>query len=401
MKRPDFLEAPGPGSVQVRPAVQVVRSARVEACPMSSSVGTATQIFSVDRRLSAVAGVKDLYLAAVYIAIVALALGQRREWIAGFLAAGAAVTAAAGLIGVALSAAGVPLTRLGVRMAVPVVGTTFRPSGFLYSPEMLAELLTCTLPLMLWLALRRDRRWWPAVAVAAAAAALTVSHGLAGVLTAALIVLWPTPAPMWRRARWLAATAVVMFSIALNVVSLVAIRELSIAKGRTSLPPAAFSHAFDDPDGTVPTLDLHVAYSTMSYFALKKLAWMAFTEHPWFGHGPGTFHLMTERAFGEGRLPSVYRDADPHSTWLGRLAETGLAGTAALAALWAALVIAAARAAAAEGPASDAHAYRAAILGMLVNSISTDVMHFRFLWVVVGLIAAAASVRARQPAQSR
>jgi len=358
-------------------------------------------IFSVDRRVSAVAAVKDLYLAAVYIAIVALAVRQRREWIAGFLAAGAAVTAAAGLVGVALAAAGIPLNRLGVRMAVPVVGTTFRPSGFLYSPEMLAELLTCTLPLMVWLALRRDHRWWAAVAVAAIAAALTVSHGLAGVLTASLIVLWPVPGPIWRRARWLAATAVVMFAIALNVVSLVAIRDLSIAQGRTSLPPAAFSHAFDDPDGTVPTVDLHVAYSPMSYFALKKLAWATFREHPWLGYGPGTFHLVTERAFGERRLPSLYRDTDPHSTWLGRLAETGLVGTAALAALWAALLIAAARATRAEGVGSDAHAYRAAILGMLVNSINTDVMHFRFLWVVVGLIAAAASARAREPAQSR
>ncbi|HVE13970.1 MAG TPA: hypothetical protein VNI01_11285, partial [Elusimicrobiota bacterium] len=83
----------------------------------------------------------------------------------------------------------------------------------------------------------------------------------------------------------------------------------------------------------------------------------------------------------------LYRAADPHCTPLGRLAETGLLGGLSLAALWVGLFWWAVPIVRRHDPAGwMARALLAGCIGLLVNSLNAEVMHFRFLWVALGLL---------------
>lgn len=121
----------------------------------------------------------------------------------------------------------------------------------------------------------------------------------------------------------------------------------------------------------------------MSYYLLKKVAAEAFWRAPLTGIGLGRFREETERAYRVGKVHELYRDIDPHSTLLGRLAETGLPGGLTLVALWVGFLGLGLRfVRAANGPAVwPARAALAGTVGLLVNSINVDIMNFRFLWI--------------------
>ena len=146
------------------------------------------------------------------------------------------------------------------------------------------------------------------------------------------------------------------------------------------------SYAYVKPESGAEMLDLRVSYNPMSYYLIKKVEWTAFRRRPWTGIGLMAFPFESERAFDEGRLHSPYQRINAHSTPIGRLAETGLVGLAGLIAL----VVVAWRsglAAAHHGPGADvAWALLAGCLGLLVNSINVDMMHFRFLWFGLGIL---------------
>jgi O-antigen ligase len=103
------------------------------------------------------------------------------------------------------------------------------------------------------------------------------------------------------------------------------------------------------------------------------------------GIGPDRFSVITDIAFQQGRLTEPYRAVDPHSTLMGRLAETGLVGGITLVVLW--IVIAQyCRSLLARDRSWIAVSTTAALLGLLVASVNADVMNFRFGWVVLGLL---------------
>ena len=341
---------------------------------------------SAQPRLGMVALLKDIDVAIVFFIFVALVARTPATFVPRWLAAGATASALAGLLGfVVATVSRVEIVRLGVRMTVPVAGNLFRPSGLLYSPEMLSELITCAIPFIVWMALEGEAVWWVAAAACLAVAALTASHGVGGCLVAVIVLWWPQPSMRWRRARWPLAAAVVAIVAALNVVSLFAIRQVTLSSDRVPLaPPAGYHYTFDEPGGP-RTIEVALAYSPMSYLMLKRVAVAAFRGHPWFGIGPGAFHLETARAAAEGSIPTWYREADPHSTLFGRLAETGLVGTSALIAVWTALVVCAWRAVRVSPGSTLERAAFAAVTGILVNSVNADVMHFRFLWVAAAV----------------
>jgi hypothetical protein len=129
----------------------------------------------------------------------------------------------------------------------------------------------------------------------------------------------------------------------------------------------------------------HVDYEVMSYFRIKQLALEAFLAHPLTGVGLDRFHRVSEAAYQDGRLPSGYRDIDPHSALLGRLAETGIVGGLTLVALWWGAMVAGGRLIG-DRQAWLARAAVAALIGLLVNSINVDIMNFRFFWAGLGLL---------------
>ncbi|MEO8682188.1 MAG: O-antigen ligase family protein, partial [Vicinamibacterales bacterium] len=119
---------------------------------------------------------------------------------------------------------------------------------------------------------------------------------------------------------------------------------------------------------------------------LKEEAWRAFLQHPIAGVGLDRFHDVSQAAFEHGRLTTDYRAIDPHSTLLGRLAETGIIGGAALVLLWIGFAFTSARAVRGTTESWIATAAAAALIGLFVVSPNVDVMNFRFLWVAAGLI---------------
>jgi O-antigen ligase len=115
------------------------------------------------------------------------------------------------------------------------------------------------------------------------------------------------------------------------------------------------------------------------------------SAHPISGVGPGrfgtafeTFTSAKERQAAWPPLP-VSLNWDPHSTWLGWAAETGLVGLAAWLVLfgWILRELLASRSWAARLAA-------AATLGLLANGFHVEVVHLKFVWAFLGLALGAA-----------
>jgi hypothetical protein len=176
----------------------------------------------------------------------------------------------------------------------------------------------------------------------------------------------------------------VLVTLALSV----AVRGISAVRDRDlSTGPPPYWHAFYDPAVGSSRVTFSVSYDPMSYGLLKRVALDAFARSPLLGVGLGQFHEATERAYRAGRLHKTYRAADPHCALLGRLAETGLLGGLSLAALWLGFLARTAPSACRADPSGwAARTLLAGCIGLLVNSLNADVMHFRFLWVALGLL---------------
>jgi hypothetical protein len=335
---------------------------------------------SSDRPQSIIEMGREVYLAAVYV-IVAIAARQGFARITGMgLALAGAIPAAAGLLYfvILLVTGAPPWSPIGEVMVLPYLGNTLRLRALTATPSMLACVLTAAVPFAIMLCREGVRRWCAAAIVMMVAALFTVSHVLAGLAVAALIVAWPSLAP-WQRLRRLAVAGVVLVFLAFNFAATISIT--SLAYGDVGFADSA-DYQYAVGQGQARIGGAAIAYNVMSYARIKQVAWRTFVEHPAAGIGLDQFHVATRRAAAEGALTSSYREIDPHSTVIGRLAETGLIGGITLLALWFAW--------AGMARASLRHpigiAAAAALAGLVVASVNADIMNFRFVWVIAGLL---------------
>lgn len=351
-----------------------------------------------DVSLSSIQYVKHLYLALVYVVFAVLTDGAsfRRKlgtWCA-FLAsllAGLSVLAA-----VVYYAWNVEVAQLGLVMPLPYLGDVYRAYGLFHSAEYFANFLTFVFPMLLGLAFgqgsgpeqSRSATWRAATMTVVLAAVSTFAHSVAGLLVSGLVYLWGLCArPGLWTVRIIAAVLVVTLLVALNVMLVVAVRDVTYHVGRNpAIPPPGYLHGFQDERGA-PTVSVSVSYNLISYFLLKKIAWEAFWRAPATGVGLGQFPEETDRAYREGALREEYRSITPHSTWFGTLAETGLLGGVSLALLWGGVMFAGIKGlAVGHEDAWVRRAVFAGVVGLLVNSINVEIMHFRFLWVGLALL---------------
>ena len=188
-----------------------------------------------------------------------------------------------------------------------------------------------------------------------------------------------------------AVIGTVALFIVVNMLLVVAVRDLQVATSHNmTLEPPAYPYAFHDEKVGAPQISLELTYNLMGYWLLKEIAWDAFLEKPVRGIGLGSFHDETRRAASEGRIAPEYREHDPHSTWLGRMAETGIIGTVALVMLWFVMLRLAYGMVVAGGPQADVVlALAAGLIAVLVNSPNVDVMNFRFIWLAFGALRGA------------
>jgi O-antigen ligase len=343
----------------------------------------ASLVLSPEPRDGAVEFVRHLYVAVIY-AVIAIAVRQGyAPTVATGLALSGGLLAITGLIaGAVRMITGYGTTALTPLTSLPYIGDTVRIRALTASESMFACLLAVAMPFaLLHPAIQASRRrTMVAAVVLGAAGALTFSHSIAGIAVAGLIVSWRHVrfAPI----RAAAVTVAVLVVLAFNFAATIAIRSVGTSPLRDD---TVFQYGVDR--GRTEIAGVNIEYQTMSYLRIKQVALDAFVSRPVFGIGLDRFHDMTEAAFQQGRLTANYRAIDPHSTFIGRLAETGLLGLVTLIVLW----IAIGRAvvewwAIASPPEWMALAATAALAGTLVNTMNADVMNFRFLWVVLGLM---------------
>ncbi len=337
-------------------------------------------VASPDPQAGLVEMARHLYVAAIYI-VIALAVRQGLTPTIGTgLALSGGALAVLGLVaGAVRMTTGIGITALTPLTALPYIGDTVRLRALAASEAMFACVLAVSLPFaLLHPALRASRaRTIIAAIVFGAASALTFSHSIAGIAVAALVLAWPhlKAAPT----RIAAAGAALLVVLAFNFAASIAIRSIGTTPFRDD---TVFQYGVDR--GRTEIAGVNIEYQTMSYLRIKQVAWDAFLSRPLVGIGLDRFHAITETAFQNGRLTANYRTIDPHSTFIGRLAETGVIGLITLLVLWAAIGNTLLQ----QRDARDwiAAAAVAATVGILVNTMNADVMNFRFLWVVLGLV---------------
>jgi len=366
-------------------------------------VGSALSIpASLSPRTSTLGVLKEVYLAAVYLAIKAAAGQVGVVRLCRWLCVSTAILAICSLAGAAVFyATGRVWWIVGSPMPLPYVGEVFRTNGTLLAPEFFGNVLTFVLPLAAVLAIdTTDRARWTAVLVVMfIAEVLTFSKSLAGSVVALAVFFWPA----WRRRpllRTAAACAAIVLVVAFNAAAIATVRRVDVqfTKDSRVLPPDSL-YGKQDQAGA-DRVEVGVSYNPMSYYLIKKVAWQAFVERPWLGTGLGTFPLDAERAYQEGRLHQAHRRDQAHSLPFGRLSETGLIGVVTLVPLLVVLWWSMVQVSRTPGTEGDVgRALLAGVAGLLVNGINVDVMHFRFLWFAIGVTAAlAASAGARRAA---
>jgi O-antigen ligase len=128
-----------------------------------------------------------------------------------------------------------------------------------------------------------------------------------------------------------------------------------------------------------------------AYALLHAASLRLWQQSPWVGWGPGSFphayaRVTTAEERGATFPPLKAAGMGPHSPALAALAETGLVGFAA----WAALSAVVLRRLGAAPPGSVPHAVRYAVAGLLVATLHMDFELLRSLWALIGLGLAAA-----------
>lgn len=125
-----------------------------------------------------------------------------------------------------------------------------------------------------------------------------------------------------------------------------------------------------------------------NYTINKQAAIYAGIQNPILGVGPGNFNSFIASLKNEGRYPPYFINFDPHSTYVGAFAETGFLGLAALLLVWY-LIFRTMTSSKAES--DNDHriiiGLAACFLFMAMEAISMDVMNFRHLWVLMGILA--------------
>jgi hypothetical protein len=342
---------------------------------------------------------KTLSLVLVFLVVGTIASDDHGRWrIASWIACATAVLCGFGVVDATAHAVGaLPAGGMGRDMTVPYLGQVMRLSLGFATPEMLGDYLTCVFPFVIGFFLFRGRgsRAGAAAAVGGVIAteALTFSHSWAGFVIAALIVCWTRwTTTIWLRLRWLIAIGACALLVAINLASTVYVHDLSIEHHTVPAPISLPEHVVETDRW--PQIRISATYNYLHYFALKREAWQSFRSHPVTGVGLGGFHDITERAYAAGRISEACRECMSHSTLLGHLAETGLVGSAGLVVLWIAAVVAGRGALGRSAVDCDQWivcAALAGVIGLMVNGVNADIMHFRFLWVSLALVRSGAA----------
>jgi hypothetical protein len=338
-----------------------------------------------------------LYLAVVLVwgAAVLSAPGRLRAFLRWWVLVVAAVVVV-GLIGWLAAVASGQANVLIESKPMPIFGEQPRIRSTLApTSRLLATLLILVLPAVF--VLRRHGTAWERRAAAwllpllALCAVLTYARELLefAALLGALALLGGA------RRRPVAAVALAAAYVAgFAAIQLVSAWHVTAAELTWSADPArTVRHQYyaTIPGVGLESATLRVEYVPMNRLVFKQVSWRAFRERPLVGWGPDSWSRLRARGQAEGWVPAHYAFASAHGEPFTIAAEMGLLGLAGWAALWALCL---GRMWRARGPGFAGGVAGASALGgaaVLLGSVNTDLMRFRFLWIAlaVGLAAAA------------
>lgn len=278
--------------------------------------------------------------------------------------------------------------------------------GYLLAGSMLALGLT-------WTARTPRARWLAGIAVGVHALAfgLTISRLAIAVGFAFLVFLLRFRSYGAEVLRWLVLVAWLALVAVVETVSFYQPAAVTVSTSEVRGPDAAgyrTEHYWHlQPDAPVHRLQIETVYAPFARPLLAGAALTLWKERPWLGIGPGGFaREVFERQQTRGERWNgllVLKPWDPHSTYLGALAEIGLLGTLAVLIVLAVLVwqtIQALRQVTEPALAPLLWAVLACVAGYLVAAVDDDMLTKRWLWGVAGL-AGSAWLLARRGADAR
>ena len=339
------------------------------------------------------------YLACLYatvrITATPLLLDRFGEW----FGRSAAVAAAVGLAGSTASWLG-----LSARLAtvagtpIPYLGQAPRAQAFTAGPQMLASILLLAIPL--FIGSRLDRGWRrrdTALIVLLVLGLASTFSKTAVCAVPALCVMWASGPPAGegvrrRRTRvWVAAATSLIVALLFFVSSHVMVVRratvpwMSAAQLVAGQPLASFTWA-GEPWVVIPT----------TYYFNNGASVRAVEQFWPMGVGPSGQPAFTATLQRNQRFPRSISITEPHSTYLGAVAELGAAGLVALALILIAGGTMTRRLLEASGGFRwEAAAYAGAGTAFLIEALSTDLLNCRHYWWLLAVMAARLS--SRQP----
>jgi len=281
-------------------------------------------------------------------------------------------------------------------MNFPYIGHIYRVySTFLINAKFLSSYLTIAIPFAVTFLVIRDKmeRRWLKIALAfpfLLVLFLTFSRGWLGISIALYLLLRNLqPSRYINAIKIFLLGFIVVFGVGILLVSRWEVADIKINK--TSYINENFAdngRSYPSNSGEIKGFDIHFDYLDTAYSLLKKASIRMWLEKPFFGIGVGMYNDEIVKLEKENSLPKGFRAFDPHSTFLGQLAQAGLAGFIALCLIWFFMfkkIMDCSKIAKEADEKLMLNTFFAVGIGFLVQSLDMDIMNFRFVWFFFAL----------------
>lgn len=328
-----------------------------------------------------------LYLIIMYCLLRYWFFYFELKWIRSTLIILSLVAALSAVIGSFLANIGIENTLASAgETYYPYLGYIGRASGFTYSPNMLLSVIQVGLFLKvaeLFSFKTLKRKDYLILIILGMGTLLTLSKGIVLVI-GGIITIWYLS--IEKKTLYL-KLIFVSFWLSIILVLNFFTHILVSKKATTDWQELSFqAYTLDYPFWE----NQEFCLTWTNYAISKKAAWEVGCNNKWLGVGAGHFNEEVEKLKDQKRYPSYFPNYDPHCTYLGSWAETGLIGLAGLLFLFG-IIIQTLVKLWKEKRERDKPLIIGLIVCLLIASIEAmvmDIMNFRHYWVLLAILAA-------------
>lgn len=300
----------------------------------------------------------------------------RRQATIASLALGV-VLALTGIFGVFSSLIGFPSLMADESLDYPYLGTVFRAQGFTHTPAMMVSIFSIVVVIAAadvkaWL----SRKWIVfAFILMLFATLLTLSRSM-------VLLFWGLGLLVFCQKKGFSRRIFTFTALATALIMTIGTHFIFISKNDPKLP-ALLNTQFTSNRVLFEQGNFQVLETC--YLSMKQAAVVLWREKPLFGIGTGNFTEGVERLKISGIYPKKLPNFEPHSAYLGTLAENGIFGAVALLLFFGLLWQRTNRF---ENVKTDmfAVALLICLTIVLIESLALDTMNFRHFWLLFALI---------------